>query len=69
MSGLTPKPSGSSSSLSSLSESLKLAGFGDGCGEKSSAAEGRLSSWLFSMFTLLAAVKFKVRGGSDAHSA
>ncbi len=33
MYSLTQKPSGSSSSLSSLSESLQSAGFGDGGGE------------------------------------
>ncbi len=60
---LTPKPSGSSSSLSSLFESLNLAGVGDGCGEKSSTAERGLSLRLFSMFMLLAAVKFKFGGG------
>ncbi len=68
MYGLTLKPSGSSSSLSSLSESLKSAGFGDGCGEKSPTAERRLL-WLFSTITLLAAVKFKFHERRNAHSA
>ncbi len=68
MYGLTPKPGGLSSSLSSLSESLKSAGVGDGGGEKSSTAERRLSSWMLSIFMLLAAVRFKFCGGKSTFS-
>ncbi len=55
MYGLTPKPRGSSSYLSSLSESLRLAGFGDGREIPHSREKASL------LFMLLAAVKFKFR--------